>query len=237
VRAKLLSLLLSPEKLRSPYAGLTVADQDGGVAVFAVDGFGPAAGLGIEPGDLLRTLDGEPVAWSVGWAMALLGKDPARKVTLEFERKGKRVKQESKLWPAAVHALCRQTMVVTGELSARAEGKLVREAAVEFYRKFTGDPQAAPTTLPATLVRVERLHPQLAEDGVDLKVGDLLLGVELVSETASGDVRRLVRFERVGEMVKCFQEHASYEGTEFRTWVWRDGAARQVELRAKRLLP
>lgn len=45
------------------------------------------------------------------------------------------------------------------------------------------------------------------------------------------DAEQLVRFQRVEDVQRCFNEHGTYEGEALRTWLYRD-VARLVELDA-----
>jgi hypothetical protein len=238
VRDKLQSVLLSPEKLRSPWLGLSVADRGEDVVVRFTDASGPAARAGIEADDVLRGIDGEPVRWSVGWALTLLRKDREPEVELEVERGGKRKKVTVEPLPAPAFALLRQTGLAASELSPRADADLVQRAWVALWRRVTGDPNAEPTTMAERLVRIDRVPESLASTGADVKPLDLLLGVELAEDgVATAAAGRLVRFERVADAARCFQENATYDGTKFQAWIWRAAEVRRVELTAKRLLP
>ncbi|MCC6785779.1 MAG: trypsin-like peptidase domain-containing protein [Planctomycetes bacterium] len=236
VREKLQSVLLSPEKLRSPYVGLTVVDDDGRLVVQSVDPFGPAAQAGIAAHDVLRTLAGEPVLWSVGWAMQVLRLAPDQPIAVGVERDGKL--QDKTITPlsAAAWAVFRQTDCVMDELTIAEDAERVRAVAVAFLRKFTGDPGAEPATIPAGVVRVKRLHPRLVEAKVDLREGDLLLGIELAEQLASGEAGRIVRFEHVADVQRCIDAHSSYEGVEHRAWIARGNEVLVVNLPAKRLM-
>ncbi|MBI5852901.1 MAG: trypsin-like peptidase domain-containing protein, partial [Planctomycetes bacterium] len=236
VRQKLQTVLLSPEKLRSPYLGLTVLDDDGKVVVQSVDPFGPAARAGIVPRDVLKSIGGAPVTWSVGWAMQVLKTAPDLAVDLGLERDGALLEKAVAPLSAAAWAVFRQTDCVTSELSIADDPERVHKVTLAFWRRFTGDPNAEPSTIPASLVRVDRVHPRLVEANVDLKEGDLLLGIQLAEQIASGEAGRIVRFEHVGDVQRCIDATSSYEGVEHRAWIARGDEVAVITLPAKRLM-
>ena len=67
--------------------------------------------------------------------------------------------------------------------------------------------------------------------------GDLLLGSELAEQSGSGDSGRVRRCERAADLVRCFQEHSSYDGSRFQAWIWRKNEVRRGEVAARRLMP
>ena len=236
VREKLQTVLLSPEKLRSPYLGLTVLDDDGKVLVQSVDPFGPAARAGIAARDVLKSIGGVPVTWSVGWAMQVLKTVPDVELELGIERDGARVTKTVTPLSAPAWAVFRQMDCVTSELSIADDPERVRNVTLAFWRRFTSDPSAEPSTIPASLVRVDRVHPRLVEANVDLKEGDLLLGIQLAERIASGEAGRIVRFEHVIDVQRCIDATSSYEGVEHRAWIARGDEVQVITLPAKRLM-
>ena len=101
------------------------------------------------------------------------------------------------------------------------------------WRRISGDPTAEPTNLPEHLVRIDRV----LTTGLDLEAGDLLLAVELSEQQGGADAGEVRRLQQAGDAVRCFQEHASYDGSRFQVWIWRKGEVKKVELTARRLLP
>src|SRR5690606_16870249 len=213
VREKLHSVLLTPEKLRSPYIGLTPRDAGERTVVHALDPFGPAARAGVAQGDVLLALGGEPVRWSVGFAMQVLDLPPGEPARLEVERAGERSVLELVPLSAAQWAVLRQTGAEVAELDYRAAAERIQRVSIAFYREFTGDPSAAPAMIPRHLLEVVRLDPELAEreEPVDLRVGDLLLGVQIEEQRRAGVAGEIVRFTTVSDAQRCFDEQSTYE--------------------------
>ncbi|MEZ5965038.1 MAG: trypsin-like peptidase domain-containing protein [Planctomycetota bacterium] len=234
VRAKLQALLLSPEKLRCPYVGLSVVDKNGKVVVQAVDAPGPAAAAEVQTGDVLRTLAGAPVRWSVGWALAWRQAAAGEPTAVEIERDGKVRHVELRPWSAATWAAYRQTGVQLDDVSIADAAALVTDAAVALARHFTDDPQAAPGELPAGVVRVTAVHPALAAKA-DVRPGDVLLGVIWREAGHTGDAGRLERFVRVADLQRFVNAHGSYDGETFEVWLYRAGHVHTAQLDCKRL--
>ncbi len=233
VREMLRSVLLSPEKLRSAYAGLSVVDVEGKVVVQSVDRHGPCAAAGVATGDVVCAVGEVAMRWSGDFALAWSHIDGGATVSVEFERDGKREVRKVTPLSAAAWAVFRQVGLDVSELGIGDDAAKVRAAAIAMDRQFTGDPTAVPSEFPASCVRVVRVHPAV-EGAVDVRPGDLVLGVVLRSEGA--DAEQLLRFQRVEDVQRCVNEHSTYEGETFRTWLYRDGAVRLVELTAKRLM-
>ena len=239
VREVVRATLLSPEKMRSPYLGVKVRDlvEESAVEVALVDPVGPAAEAGIRPGDRLLSIDGEPVRWSVGYAMQRLELEAGRSVIVEIERGGSSERAEVTPWSAAARAVARQTGLEVEEVSGRDEPGLVRSAAVAALRHFSGDPTAVPRSIPDSMVRVVR-SASAPSSAAAAEAGDLLVGVVLSAvRVQQGEDDRLVSFETTDDVQRCFGEYSSYEGEWFTALVYRDGAVRQILLRAVRLLP
>ncbi|HLU38523.1 MAG TPA: trypsin-like peptidase domain-containing protein, partial [Planctomycetota bacterium] len=231
VREKLLGLLLSPEKLRSAYAGIEVIDQDGKVLVRAVDRHGPAAGAGVEPGDVVRAVAGRPVCCSVAFALAWRELADER-VELSLERAGKSRVVALTPMSAAAWAVFRQTGLVVREVSIVDEPDAVQNAAVAGYRRFTGDPTAAPRELPGSLVRVERVHPETAAR-VAIRPGDFVFALQVVDEATGA--AELMHLQRTAELQRGCNQLATYEGSTLTAWIVRGAEVQVVELPAKRV--
>lgn len=236
VRSKLLNLLLSPEKLRSCYVGMTWSDVDptdgtsarGALRVTSVAPHGPAKRAGIELGDRIVSLDGDTIRWSVDLTMRLLERRGGQELRFAIDRDGKRLEKKVTCLSAPVWACQRQLGVELELVRASDEGDLVRDAAVAMHRKYANDPSATPNVIPESLVRVTRITRE--ED--PLRKGDLLLGVELVREPNGSS---LERFERVREVQKTVNDYGVYEGSTFGFWVYRNGKVEVIQTTAKRL--
>lgn len=238
VRQQVLGLLLSPEKLRSQNLGLRVVDQDGVVVVATVDPFGPGARAGVVVGDVVQAMGEHRITWSVGFAMTLLHWPAGTAAPLHLERGGKTRTVAVEPMSAAAWAVHRQTGCDLVAVNLHQEPELVRSAWVALQRTFTGDPRAVPAELPETVLRIARVQPGVQKEDVLLKVGDLLLAVELQQENSSGQAAQLRRLSTVAEVQELFNDRllGSYEGRVFRCWCWRDGAVHKVALMATRLM-
>jgi hypothetical protein len=239
VRHQILSLLLSPEKLRSPSLGMEVVDQDGTVRVAKVATGGPAERAGVHQGDRVLRLQGQAIDWSPAFALTLMRQPTDAPSKLALERDGVPLELQVEVLTASQWAVVRQSGLELADLPFAADPKLVQDAATALQRRFTGDGNAVPTEFPEQVVRVRRLHPRLQAEKVDVQPGDLLLAVDLEHTTTAGDATALRRFGKVQDVQALFNDRnlGSYEGTKFRCWLYRAGAITVVEIEAKRLMP
>jgi len=236
VRRRVLGLLLSPEKMRSPFLGLTVADQSGGVVVTAVTPDGPAAHAQIAVGDRVLALAGEPVQWTPGFALRLCGLHASATIALRLQRGGATVAVDVAPWSAAQWAVLRQAGLEFEEVPFAQAPQAIQDAATALHRAFTGDAAAVPTEFPEQVLRVRAVHQRLLGAPLEVQPGDLLLAAELSQEGAADVLRRL---GAVADVQALFNDRArgSYEGTAFRCWFARGATARAVAVTARRLLP
>jgi len=86
---ELLPTMLDVERRYRVLAGLRI-DPIGEPRVTRVLEGSPADRAGLEPGDLLRSIDGEPVRDGIEWDIALIGARPGRSIELGVERDGER---------------------------------------------------------------------------------------------------------------------------------------------------
>lgn len=91
---------IGPMREKAPYLGVSVEQAQAGVAVRAVDADSPAAKAGLQPGDVVTALDGEPTATVRAWLRALRAREPGQEVTLTVDRAGARRQVEAELGKA-----------------------------------------------------------------------------------------------------------------------------------------
>lgn len=236
VRERLRGLLLSPEKLRSPYLGLVVTDSGGHAVVQNVDGSGPAHGLEVAAGDRVVGVGARSVASSIDFALAALDAPPGRALTVRLQRGNS--PREVSITPltAEAWAVVRQTGLWLEHIGVQRDAATVHAAALAFYRHVTGDPQAAPSELPEQLPRVAKVLPSALDRKTGLLVGDILLGVEHRQDAAGADAEQLIRCTAIGDVQRLVNGKCSYEGDILRAYVFRGGAVKLVDLPAKRLM-
>ncbi|MCA8964273.1 MAG: trypsin-like peptidase domain-containing protein [Planctomycetes bacterium] len=235
VRRQLLGLLLQAYKLRSPDLGMSVTDDGGKVLVSLVDARGPAAKAGVQSGDRIVAFAGETITWSPGLARVLLRQQSDLPVPLVLERKGNKVEVVVTPVAAAQWALIRQSGLACRDLPFAEAPEQVRAAAIATHRKFTGDNTGEPAEIPAQLVRIEEVFAGIQKADIDLRQGDLLVGVMLRDADTGGDV--LVHIADVDSLKRLFNDRqlGDYEGQEFRCWICRGGKIHEVDVVAKRL--
>lgn len=234
VRKQVLGLLLQAYKLRSPDLGLRVVDEDGKVLVLDCDPRGPAARAGVQSGDRIVSLDGDAVVWSPGFALRLCRTTPGVDVELALERKGEAKTVRVPPLAPEVWAVVRQSSLLVRDFPLAEDEERVQKAAIGLHRATTGDTAGEPQTIPAAFVRVEQHFPGLQKDGVDVAVGDLVLGVELRTESGDPVVQRI---ESVTALRDLFNDRllGTYEGQTWKVWIARGAEVKPVEWTAKRL--
>ena len=235
VRRQVLTLLFAAYKLRSPDLGLRVLDDDGGVVVMDCDWRGPAARAGVQSGDRVVSLAGEPITWSPGFAMTLLRQPAGQELELVVERKGGRQTFHIAPLPAVQGGLVRMAGLVARDFAHGEDPEAVRAAAIAVHRQITGDPNGEPTAIPSSLVVVEQVIAGEQPDGTDLEAGDFVMACEL--QRADNGAPVFVPVTNVEKLRDLFndRELGSYDGREFPLWVARGGKVHRVEVRAKRL--
>ena len=88
---QILGELLSPEKSKGVWFGAQVAATGGRLTVATVQKDSPAERAGLKPGDVIASLDGEPVHETVDFESRLLHKSAGQDVSLTLHRDGKNV--------------------------------------------------------------------------------------------------------------------------------------------------
>lgn len=236
VREKLAGLLLSPEKLRSPYLGFAVIEAAGKLTVASVDRDGPAAEAGLLTGDVVHALDTTKTPAQLDFALAMVDLAPDREVRVAFVRDGATRAAKITPWPAAIWAVFQQTRLLVSATDLRRDRDRVHAAALAAHRHRTGDPASAPTTLPTRAVRIDRVHGALGAAGVDVRAGDLLLGARLRSVTPTGDAVTYVTFETPDDLQRCCNANSTYEGSSLTMLVHRESGVVEIALPVRRLM-
>ena len=237
VRKQVLGLLFAAYKLRSPDLGMRVIDDDGKVLVMDTDPRGPAAKAGLQSGDRIVSLAGVPITWSPGFARTLLQQPAGTELAVAIERKG--VPQTIRVTPlpCEVWSVVKQSGLLVRDFPYAEDGERVRTAAIALHRAFTGDKNGEPTAIPASVVCIERVFAGEQPAGSDLAASDLLLAIELRTESGDPVLKTL---ETVAALRDLWNDRllGKYEqegGQLWRCWVARAGAVRPVDVKATRL--
>lgn len=118
-KAQHAKLGVSVQEVNQAFADSFKLDRPEGVLVASVEKNGPAAKAGLEPGDVVRKVDGKPVVGS-GDLPAFIGQAlPGQKVTLEVWRKG-----ESKTLSATLGDASDKTVKTANSTPDAGNGKL-----------------------------------------------------------------------------------------------------------------
>jgi S1-C subfamily serine protease len=225
--------LLSAENLRSSYLGVQVAETERRVLVTAVNAHGPAARAGIEPGDRLVRIGEQAIETAVHYAQAQLGARPGVALPFVVERGGEQRTLEVEPLSFTAWNLFRQTGIQVEELDYAAESEVVRAAGRALHRAYVGDPRAEPKQLMTGALRVTDVAP-LDDAPLDVRPGDLLLGMTTVTRGAQFDTEELVRFDGLGALRDAVAPLATIEGNLRRCWILRDGEMHQVNVLMRR---
>ncbi len=241
VRSQLTGLLMMAYKLRSVDLGMRILDDEGKVVVMDVDERGPAAAAGIRSGDRIQSFAGVQITWSPGFAKVLLAQEAGAELPIVVERSGQQKSLLVRPMSPEVWALIRQSGIMARNFSYVENPELVRLAAIELHRTFTGDKTGEPHVIPSQVVMVERCFEQ-DQGNADLQPGDLLLALEFTNATDGRAV--LEPIDSVAELRDIFsdlligktkgQDHYKF-AAEYKAWVARGDAVVQITVRAKRL--
>ena len=130
----------------------------------------------------------------------------------------------------------RQTGVELEVIDYADEPELIRNAQIAMFRNYTGSPDGEPPTIERTAIRVVQVRPSEAEDGLDLKAGDLLMGIETRERLiGGGETTKLIGFHEMGGLGECFDAHATKEEHRWPLYVYRDGEILQTSIRIERV--
>ena len=220
---------------------MRILDDDGQVVVMDVDERGPAAAAGIRSGDRIESFAGVPITWSPGFAKVLLEQEAGAELPIIVDRGGKKKSLVVRPMSPEVWGLIRQSGIMARDFSYVEDPELVRLAAIELHRAFTGDKTGEPHVIPAQVVMVERCFEQ-DQGNPDLQPGDLLLALEFKNATDGRAV--LEPIDSVVELRDIFsdfsigktkgQDHYKF-AAEYKAWVARGDSVMPITVRAKRL--
>ncbi|MBL8901621.1 MAG: trypsin-like peptidase domain-containing protein [Planctomycetes bacterium] len=223
--------LLSVEGLRSVYLGIHPREDGGKLVIERVELESPAARAGLAKDDVLLELGGTKLAQTGDFARAVLRASAGSELAVRVSRGGKAI--DAKLHPIShlAYAFARQTGLELAEVDVRSASELVRDASVALHRAYTGDASGEPQELMHAVLRIERVDPAVAKGDLDVRVGDLLLGVTMQIADAELQRSELVRFETLAAARAFFLRAKKEEVNELACWVFREGQAREVRLR------
>ncbi|MGE0143508.1 MAG: trypsin-like peptidase domain-containing protein [Planctomycetota bacterium] len=236
VLAKLHSVLLSPEKLRSAYAGIAVIDTPTGVEVAMIDASGPAAQVDLAKGDRVIDVRGRTLRASVDWALALTSEPQTEPLSIQLERGGSRRSVQWTPWSALQWSLVRQSGALLREIDHADAGERITRAVRAFVRASRGDPNAEPSEIPESLLEVVARIDSRSVDTPVLQAGDLILAARRVEATPAGDITHLELITSSAVLNRYIHDHASYEGTDLEFWIARGDEVVLLAVPVRRLI-
>lgn len=167
--------LLSVERRYRIIAGMEV-DPFRDAWVRAVRPGTPAAGAGIQVGDILRSIDGKPLSNGIDYAIALVGRTPGETIQLEIERGGRNF--------AARLTLAEMPKPNGAELAMEKLGLAVEPLSDAVARKLQ---------IPSTKgLLVSRLDPAGPADRAGVVAGDIVVEIGPYNPTSLDDVGLLL---------------------------------------------
>jgi serine protease DegQ len=226
--------LLSTEKTRSVYLGMEVFEDPNGLVVDRIDKGGPAERAKLEVGDRILQYAGAEVKTAVVFARMRMQTAPGAPLSLRVQREDAEVDIEvTPLRFETWHAF-RQCGIEVEEVDYRTESQLVQDAGIALHRTYTGDDTGQPATLMSGALRVTRAQPIDEDHALDVQVGDLLLGITVITMTTADIYEKLERFESVDHMKRQFDAFATKDGQEGVCWILRDGEIISTQVWFKR---
>lgn len=213
--------LLAAEGLRSAFLGFDVDERDGRLVVRGVEDLGPAKAAGLADGDELVAIGGKDARSKIALAEALLSARPGTPLAMRIGRDGEVRELSVMPMPFAAWQAFRQSGVLVGEVDYAAEEALVHRAAIALHRRYTGDATGQPGRLMAGAMRALATRSVHGARDVAVEQGDLVLGVSVVTPGEVSDTHELVRFERLADLTRVFDEHATKEGETVELWLLR----------------
>ena len=165
------------EQMTRAYLGVQAWPDEGGLRVENIVPTGPADRAGLQPGDLMLSLQGRPLAQSEDLRLVLYSLPAGQRAELVFERSGRRESVEVGLtdWAERTVAVAGMTLrpspgsggrVVAVRPRSRAEEAGVRVGDV--VRTVEGIPVRAPADVQELLEPGEPVRIEAARDGVSV---------------------------------------------------------------------
>ncbi|MCA8980744.1 MAG: trypsin-like peptidase domain-containing protein [Planctomycetes bacterium] len=226
--------LLSAQRLRSTYIGIKLVDGADGPLVTEVDSFGPAERAGVKEDDVVVSLGGKPVTNEITWAKLRMGLAVDAPTTLVVRRGDEELALQVQPLAYANWHIQRQSGIELEELHYDTDFDVVREASVALHRAYTGMANAEPSTLMSGVLRVVRAQPIDVDHDLDLRPGDLFLGLSKLVYDDLKPSRELIKLDDLEILTDRFDPLATKDGTEVECWILRDGAVKTVKVFVRR---
>lgn len=226
--------LLSAEKLRSAYLGLTVRENDKGLRITHVDPSGPGATADLHRGDYVQSIGGADVHTDIAFAEVQLGAHPGTPLEITVKRRSEMVNSMITPLSFAAWTIFRQCGVEVEAVDFASETDLVRNAGIALHRAYTGNPNATPSSLMGGALRVTQAQDLDDDHIVTAEPGDLLLGMTTIIRGLENDSTELTRFERIEDLAATMAKLATREGNARSFWFLRNDQVIEIELFAKR---
>lgn len=88
-----LPYFVQPEETRGFWTGLTIDPLAAGAVIEKVAASSPAVEAGLQPGDIIESVEGKPLRSGLDWLLALFGQNPAQPLALVVQRQGMKLEK------------------------------------------------------------------------------------------------------------------------------------------------
>lgn len=156
----------------SVWLGMEIGENDGKLVVTEVTDGGPAAVAGVQRGDVLANVAGQPVRSALDYAKNLVTADPTRPFALRLLRNGRPVDAAPTPRSRALGRILTATGMMLDEITQNQDPDLLRRLTLAFYRGTN----LRRVMLPVAL-RISNVQQGSPASALRLQPGDVLLAV------------------------------------------------------------
>ncbi|MCB9870805.1 MAG: trypsin-like peptidase domain-containing protein [Planctomycetes bacterium] len=239
VRAKFHSTLLSSERMRSVFLGMEASiDQKGRLFVKAVTDYGPAAEAGVKVGDLLLSAQGEKLSNKVQLVKMTRGAEPFVPFRVELQRGDQKVGIVIHPLSDTAWTIFKRANFAAREVTAHQARELLNTAWTTAYREHTGDTAGEPPMGMQAGLLVTQVHPDAVAGGLDMKKGDVVIGVRrTVREIHLADRHVLDHIRTLKALRDFVRANSTKEGKTVELWTVRGDKVIRARVTLKRPPP
>jgi S1-C subfamily serine protease len=225
VRQRFNDTLLASEKLRSVYLGMAVGVNDAGqVIIERVNEFGPAVDAKVRVGDRIVKAKGQTIRNKLEFIKVSRNATPNVDFPLLLSRDGKVKKCVLTPVSEASWFIFRYAGFAVQEVTEASHAKQLRQTAIAAYQELTGNQDTGANSMPTGLA-VTHTHPKAAANGMDIKPGDIVIGLKMRVVDIQHEQGRsyLEQITGLKEMQEFIRSQSTPDGREIELWVARQG--------------
>jgi hypothetical protein len=225
VRQRFNDTLLASEKLRSVYLGMAVGVNNAGqVIIEKVNEFGPAVDAKVRVGDRIVKAKGQTIRNKLEFIKVSRNATPNVDFPLLLSRDGKVKKCVLTPVSEASWFIFRYAGFAVQEVTEASHAKQLRQTAIAAYQELTGNQDTGANSMPTGLA-VTHTHPKAAANGMDIKPGDIVIGLKMRVVDIQHEQGRsyLEQITGLKEMQEFIRSQSTPDGREIELWVARQG--------------